>query len=247
MKLTLPPTKNFKKDIEIICQSIKSENNFTISKFCDGELSVILNKPIDNKEFAFDPTNNIDQASRKLLLEAFQYKNSQYYVGITCTKVFGLNTHRQMKMISGQRESQLTWADIWVNSNYSYFTNNILPLFKNRRTILVCNESGNVNNLPFSPEITFRVQNSAMRNNMTTIDKIKNYIVENKVSNYIFLFCCGPFGNILSHKLTEFKQDNTYLDIGSTLNPYLQSEGFSRHYYSGDSFFSRLVGEWDNG
>jgi len=61
----------------------------------------------------------------------------------------------------------------------------------------------------------------------------------------IFLFCCGPFGNILCHRLTEANENNTYLDIGSTLNPFLQSAGFERDYYMGNNYFSNMIGAWD--
>jgi hypothetical protein len=247
MKLTLPPHKNYRKDIEIIKETIESGENITISKFCDGELSIIANKEIDNKEFHFDPTSIKDQESRRELIDAFQYKHNQYFVGITCVNVFGINTHRQMKMISGQPESNLTWADIWVNSNYPYFTKNILPIFSQRKTILVCNDRGNIENLPFKPHKVFKVGNSAFTKNKETLQYIKDYMEEDNIIDSIFLFCCGPFGNIIAHRLTEHNDKNTYLDIGSTLNPYLKSEGFKRDYYIGNNFFSNLEGEWDNG
>ena len=60
----------------------------------------------------------------------------------------------------------------------------------------------------------------------------------------VFLFCCGPFGNILCHELTEYEPNNTYLDIGSTLNPYLKSAGFERFYYMGDNVFSKMECVW---
>lgn len=247
MNLTTPPNKDYRKDIEIIKSSIEKEENITISKFCDGELSIIANKEIDNKEFHFDPTNIEDQESRHALIDAFQYKHKQYFVGITCVKVFGISTHRQMKTICGQNEQQLTWADIWVNSNYPYFRNNILPLFNKRNTILFCNEKGKVENLPFKPTKVFKVGNSALKNNVKIVQEAKEYIDNNSVNNSIFLFCCGPLGNVLAHRLTEHNSNNTYLDIGSTLNPFLKSEGFKRDYYTWNNFFSSLVGEWDNG
>ena len=246
MKLTLPPHKDFKEDIRIIKKSLEDNEYITISKFCDGELAVILNRRINNKEFWFDPSDQTDQQARSLLISSFKYRNPRYYVGITCTNVFGLQTHNLMKLISGQPESNLTWADIWVNSNYQYYVDNIIPIFNKHRVILVCNENGKVDNLPFTPEKIFTVQNNACKYNLTTIEAIKGFISDNDINNRIFLFCCGPFGNILAHRLTEFRDNNTYLDIGSTLNPYLQSEGFKRDYYTGNNAFANMIGGWDN-
>jgi hypothetical protein len=248
MKFTTPPNKDYKSDIQILHQAIANKENVTFSKFCDGEWAVICNQPINNKEFWFDPNRKIDQFKRKSLIDAFKYKNDRYFVGITCVKVFGLQTHRMMKQLSEQDEDHLTWADIWVNSNYKYYVDNIVPIFNERPVVLFCNERGNVENLPFKPYMVFPVQNNAWEYNWGVINNAK--IVISKLSsqglnNMIFLFCCGPFGNILCHQLTEHEPNNTYLDIGSTLNPYLGSAGFERDYYMGQNYFSNMVGSWD--
>lgn len=243
MKFTTPPDKNYREDIKVLENALKNNENISFSKFCDGEWAVICNQKINNKEFWFDPSNEQDQLKRKALIDAFQYKNERYFVGITCTNVFGLDTHRQMKKISGQDENNLTWADIWVNSNYEYYLTNIVPLYKKKPVILFCNTKGIIENLPFVPYMVFKVEHNAWEYNWDMINTYKT--AAGMISNAIFLFCCGPFGNILCHQLTEHNPKNTYLDIGSTLNPFLQSAGFERQYYMGYNYFSNMVGAWD--
>jgi hypothetical protein len=245
MKFTIPPNKSFKQDIKILEQAIKNEENISFSKFCDGEWAVMLDQSLDNKEFQFNPNNQNDQAKRLALIEAFQYKNPRYFVGITCVNVFGLQTHLEMKYLSGQSEDQLTWADIWVNSNYRYYVDNIIPLYSTKPVILVCNEKAKIENLPFKPYITVFVKNNAWKENWNLVEELTYLIREKAIKDSIFLFCCGPFGNILCHKLTEASENNTYLDIGSTLNPFLQSAGFEREYYLGNNYFSNMIGAWD--
>jgi hypothetical protein len=248
MKFTTPPNKSYIEDIGILRDAIKSGENISFSKFCDGEWAVLCNQKINNKEFWFDPDKKLDQLKRKSLMDAFQYKNDRYFVGITCVRVFGLHTHKLMKEVSGQNEEHLTWADIWVNSNYRYFTENILPLFSKRPVLLFCNENGNVDNLPFTPYMILPVKHNAWEYNWNFVEESKQIISKLKqqgMNNMLVLFCCGPFGNILCHQLTEHEPDNTYLDIGSTLNPYLKSAGFERDYYMGENYFSNMVGAWD--
>lgn len=244
MKLTTPPNKDYKKDLVLLKEAIENKEHISFSKFCDGEWAVLCNKQINNKEFWFDPNNKDDQNKRQALLDAFRYKNDRYFVGITCVNVFGLQTHIAMKQLCGQKEENLTWADIWVNSNYEYYVNNILPLFNERRVVLFCNKDGKINKLPFTPYVTFPIQNNAWEYNWNLIEEAKFLISTEKLTNMVFLFCCGPFGNILCHQLTEHEPNNTYLDIGSTLNPYLQSAGFERDYYMSDKYFSNMVGAW---
>ncbi len=244
MIFTTPPNKDYRKDVEILKEEIQSQRNFTFSKFCDGEWMVMSNQQINNKEFWFDPKNPTDQTLRNALINSFQFLHPQYYIGIASPNVFGVDMHRTMKRVSTQSEDHLTWADIWVNSNYKYYLDNIVPLFQERDVILVCQETGNTDNLPFKPSHVFRIGNNAWKTNYSLVQEMKLFIDQEGVRDNIFLFCCGPFGNILCHQLTEHNKDNTYLDIGSTLNPWLKSAGFERDYYMGDNIFSQLKGTW---
>ena len=80
MKFTTHPNKDYREDIKILDYALKSKDNISFSKFCDGEWSVICNQPINNKEFWFDPNNEQDQSKRQELIKAFQYKNPRYFV-----------------------------------------------------------------------------------------------------------------------------------------------------------------------
>lgn len=61
-----------------------------------------------------------------------------------------------------------------------------------------------------------------------------------QTENELYLLCAGPFGNILSHNLWSNNKNNTYLDIGSTLNPYLETEGFKRGYLYGSDDVNKV-------
>lgn len=245
MKFTTPPNKNFRQDLQVIERALKNKENISFSKFCDGEFAVICNHPINNKEFWFDPSKPEDQIKRSALIDAFQYKNSRYFVGITCTNVFGINIHRQMTQLSNQDQDHLTWADIWVNSNYKYYLSNILPLYKQRHVIIFCNENAQIERLPFRPYMFIPVKNNAWEYNWNLINDAKKIMSSIPYKNMLVLFCCGPFGNILCHELTKFDDQHTYLDIGSTLNPFLKSAGFEREYYMSNNYFSNMIGAWD--
>lgn len=245
MKFTTPPNKSYQEDIKILYEALSNKENFSFSKFCDGEWAVIKNQPINNKEFWFDPNNSKDQYKRNNLIDSFQFDHPNYFIGITCVGVFGLDTHQEMKKVCGLQEYKLTWADIWVNSNYPYYIKNILPIYRARQTVLFCNSNSQVCNLPFEPRAIFNVSYNAWEDNWNIIEDAKKYIAQNNIQDHIFLFCCGPFGNILCHQLTQFNDKNTYLDIGSTLNPLLKSAGFERDYYIRNNFFSKLIGVWE--
>lgn len=236
--------KLFKNDIIIFQNKLKNKEHFSFSKYADGEWAVIKNHAINNKEFWFDPNNTKDQIKRNKLIESFQYQNPRYYVGISCPCCQGLETFNEMRQFSQQDENHLTWANIWVNNNYKYFINNIIPLFSERPVILFCNENGKTEDLPFIPYIHVPIKHNAWEYNWNIIEETKMLIDNHGLKNMIFLFCCGPFGNILCHQLTKHEPQNTYLDIGSTLNPWLRSAGFDRFYYMGNNMWSNMECVW---
>ena len=236
--------KSFASDISLFKTKIKNKQNFSFSKYADGEWAVMQNKSINNGEFWFNPDDSEDQKKRQALIDSFQYKHPNYYVGISCPCCQGIDTFNEMYNFSGQDDDHLTWANLWVNSNYSYYVSNILPLYKERPVVLFCNKNANIERLPFRPHIVFPIENNAWAYNWDAISSAKEMISKLTEKNVLFLFCCGPFGNILCHELTKYCDEHTYLDIGSTLNPFLQSAGFERHYYMGNNIFSNLTCSW---
>jgi len=222
--------KTFRSDIEKFKTKIANKENFTFSKFADGEWAVMQNKFLNNNEFQYVNGEEYVKA-RELLIDSFKYQNSNYYVGISCPCCQGV-AFEEMKNFCGQPQERLTWANLWVNSNYQYYLDNIVPLYSAYNIVLVANKNSKLDLLPFKPNIFCPISKNAWVEDISKIDVLKNEISKNNMKGWLFLFCCGPFGNILAHQLTEFNNENTYLDVGSTLNPFLTTEGFRRSYFS---------------
>jgi len=229
--LGIYPKKYFNKDIRVFRKKLKDKEVFTFSKFADGEWLVLEGKRIDNKEFRFvNSLENIE--ARESLENAIRFQHPNYYVGVSCPCCQG-NAFESMVDFSGQPLEKLTWANLWVNSNYKYYKSYVVPLFKQYKTVLVANKDSNIENLPkgLKPEIFCPIEKNAWIDSKECIETLKDAIDKHKMKGWLFLFCAGPFGNILAHQLTEYCDKNTYLDIGSTLNPFLGTEGFRRSYF----------------
>jgi hypothetical protein len=232
--------KNFRNDLNTIIEKLKTKEPFAFSKYADGELSVLVNKPINNGEFWFNPET--DQSSRENLINSFRYKNESYFVGISCPCCIGGSpVHNWMKKNSGQDEEHLTWANIFVNSNHPYYVENMIPEYKNYEVVVVSNSSSNIDALPFDVKKHFSIGKNAWTEDYSLVQEIKNYIDENDINGNLFLFCAGPFGNILTHQLFEHNSQNTYIDIGSTLNVMLLGEaGKNRSYLRGGASLNKV-------
>lgn len=215
--------KTFKGELGKIYQMLASGKKFSFSKYADGEWSIMKGKRLNNKEFSY---NFWDRFYRKKLIESFKFKDDGYYVGISCYCCQG-DSYYKMKELSGQDEEHLTFANIFVNSNYEFYKENFIKEYKKADIILIANKNSKIENLPFKLFSFYPVGFSAWKKNYELIEKIK----KENYSDKLFLFACGPFGNLLAHQLWAHNKENVYLDIGSTLNPWLESEGFKRDYY----------------
>lgn len=229
--------KDFKEEIILLFDRLKSKKYFSFSKYADGEWFMMRDIPVNNDEFNY--TKN-DQFYKDKLIESFKFKDGDYYVGVSCPCCQG-NEHQNMLEFSEQKNENLTFANIFVNANYAFYRDNFIEEYKNWDIHLVANKNAKIMDLPFKIEKFYPVENTAWKENYSLIDEIKKENYEGK----LFLFACGPFGNMLSHQLWESNKNNTYLDIGSTLNPWLQSEGFKREYYNNiNSLFSNRTCIW---
>jgi hypothetical protein len=228
--------KDFSQEIIKLYDRFLTGTPFSFSKYADGEWAMIQGKPIDNGEFNY---TSEDEFFRSKLIESFCYRDERYYVGVSCPCCQGNEAYR-MREFSGQDDNHLTFANIFVNNNHKFFVSHFIPEFQKRKIHLVANKKANIQALPFEVEAFYPVENTAWKYNYLLIEDILDQDWKDK----LFLFACGPFGNMLAHQLWQNNKENTYLDIGSTLNLWLGSAGFHRCYLSEGSSHSNLVCTW---
>ena len=231
--------KDFKEDFKKFETKIKNHEPFAISRNNDGEMIILFNEFIDlrkklNGEFIYDPKQEQHAFYREKLMESAQHKADNYYVGIACRCCVGNEKHERLKALTGLDDEHLTWGNIFVNGNYPLYVERIIPLFSEYNVVMVVNEKAITYDLPFRDKIvkTFTVCTNAWMENYGLVDEMKTYIDENNIENHLFLFCAGPFTNILILECFKTSPHNTYLDTGSTLDDYMHL-GKTRGYLAG--------------
>jgi len=234
--------KTFKGDFDYFLNKVKNNEHFSLSRWGDGELMILENKFIDiiskgDGEFKHDPNSKSHLAMRDILMKSYTHKDDNYYIGIACHCCVGREKFEYMKNLSNQNENNLTWANIFVNSNYKYFLDEFLPTLKNKKTILVANQVGykNYKSLPFNVDKYIPIEADAWVKNYNISDFLKNEITNNNMKDYIFLFAAGPFANILTYELWVHDKNNTYIDIGSTLDKMLGLQVTRRYLRGADT------------
>jgi len=232
--------KNFYQDFLNFNNLIKNRQPFAVSRCNDGEMDIMLSKVIidrtmmDVPEYYYNYFITEHDFYREKLIESSQYKADNYYVGIACKCCFDKEKCSNLKILTGQDDEHLTWGNVFANTNYPHFLNKMMPEFNNFDVVLIVNKKSIIDKLPFKNKIvkTFYVGTNAWIEDYDLVDVMKNYIIENKVENQMFLFCAGPFSNILIYECFKTSPNNTYIDIGSGLDPLL-GLGNTRGYLMG--------------
>ena len=229
--------KSFKQHIQNFKQKLLDREPFAFARYSDGELFILQNKELklDNgliqvgnninhgfykaQDFKhFDPIKHED--FRHKLLEAFEYKQTNYYKGISCRCCVGDEAFNEQINIHGGDDEFLSWANLFVNSNYPIFINEILPVIQTYDTIMICHHDANLDKLEFVTK-DFRVGYNAMINDYNKIQDIKNWIDQENITGKLFLFSASTFSNLAIYELFKHNPNNTYLDIGRCLTQFM--------------------------
>ena len=263
-------SKDFHKQFDNLLNMIKSGTNFAFSRFSDGELFIMQNKVLilakdhyvtgdvkgrnvytEEEQKEFNPEEH--QVYREKLIECFKHCQDNYYKGIctaTDAHVGRESFEYQIELHGGDHES-LTFSNLLINANYRRFIEEMVPLFVDREIIYVVNKLANTSRLPFDVKKTFEIGSNCMINDYNVAEEIKNYITENNIENHIILCSAASLSNFIIYECFKDNPNNTFLDIGSCLNPLLELEGWKHtrgyltHYWlNSGSPFGTQVDVW---
>jgi hypothetical protein len=249
------PHKDFEDDFYKLLDLLIKKVPFAFNRFSDGELFIFQNKELklgdnlikvgekawsgpykkeDHKHF--EPSKHSFYRDR--LFEAFLHRQNFYFKGISCACCVGQeNLDWQLEQLQESKsDPHLTWANLLVNGNYSKFVNEMFPHFASYKTIFICHESADLSALPFLVK-DFRVGYNAMINDYEKIDQIKRWVAENDIIGHLFLFSASSFSKMAIHQLYKDFPQNTYIDIGTTINSFI---GMSvERQYLGDYWYEK--------
>mgnify|MGYP003138911516 FL=1 len=262
--------KNFKLAFDHVIKKIQSKENFAFTRFSDGELFILQDKTLiladnhyvtgevtgpnrytkeEHKEFYPDK----HQFYREKLIECYRHNQDGYYKGI-CTSTdghVGKENFDWMIDFHGGDHENLTFANLLINANYKRFVEELIPLLQNREVIYVVNELADTSRLPFEISKEFIIGSNCMINNYDTSESVRKYIEDNNITDAIILCSAASLSNFIIYDCFKDNPNNTFLDIGSCLNPLLSLEGwkYTRGYLTGywlnsSSPFAKQVDIW---
>ena len=118
-------------------------------------------------------------------------------------------------------DENLTSTNLLVNSNYPLFVQNFIPILRQKKIVLICSENAKPEETGFDIVKDFRVGKNCIINDHHLAGEIYEWISTNNIQDHVFLFSASSLSEVLIHKLFKESKNNTYIDIGTTLHPYM--------------------------
>tara|TARA_R100001079_G_scaffold105444_2_gene72776 strand:- start:69 stop:845 length:777 start_codon:yes stop_codon:yes gene_type:complete len=230
----------FEEDFFKLLKKIKQNENFAYTRFSDGEICIMQDKELKlaNNHVVMGETHyNFGYSSedhkhynpkehgflKDILIKAYKYKKKNYFVGGICegctcaSKEFAPWMHD----LYGDVDKNLTSANLLVNSNYAMFVGSFVPELKKKKVVFICSENAVLDNSGFNIVKDFRVGKNCIVNDHHLIEEIKDWIDGGDIKNHVFLFSASSLSEVLIYELYKHSEKNTYIDIGTTLHPYI--------------------------
>ena len=99
--------------------------------------------------------------------------------------------------------------------------NKSLSRLKKEKLVFICSENADLDKSEFGVVKDFRVGKNCIVNDHHLIVDIKKWMDDNNVEDHVFLFSASSLSEVLIYELYKHNDKNTYIDVGTTLHPYL--------------------------
>ena len=239
--------QDHRKDFYEAMDNIKKLDSFAVSRYADGEASVLRDITVGNKDgWLYKQGKNL--IFRSDLRKSLSCKDKNFIYGISSRNADEKN-YLFLKKFIQQDLSHITFSDIWVNANYDLFNELFLP---------TVNQTQKAVTMITNPKATFTALKQLVDikevipikgNCVIFWEKNREYLkalLDLKASlceKEIFLVAAGPLANIIIYEMWRINPNNIYLDIGSTLDPIMFNR-LSRNYHKPDHPHRKFVDKW---
>ena len=235
--------EKFHKDFEYFWGLISEGKNFAFTRYADGEVMLMNGVPVKEGTQAF----NIDKWSApvgvtkvgKELKESLNHTENNYYYAIS-SKTDNISDYSFLRNNIKQNDEKITFVNLWINANYNKSIERYNSL--KRSVTLICNYKAKKENFPFEVNRIIPFPNNCVEYWETSGDNFIEMLlaeVGNK-QNELFFISCGPISEIIIDKLYRNNPNNTYIDVGSSIDEFVHGYK-TRPYMDNNTIYSKMI------
>lgn len=232
--------------INLIHEYIRLNKQFIFIRFSDGEIDILRNRKLIIKdgnlherglEYNFNYPKwdektfipNLHQDFRKDLLESALFRADNYFKGIPTAHNKAIIDREFMLRLNGGFHKNMTFSDLFLNSNFGLFREKTINLFKKKKVCLISNWRSE---LPIGFDIIKQIK--LVDNFIPNYREILNEImiqIEALPENTLILCSASSLTNILGFKTYKLRKDLSLFDIGTSMNDLLGIPMVDREYH----------------
>jgi len=230
-------TGNMSEHLEQVIEKMNKKEPFGVIRPSDGEFLILENKTF-NAQAGDDWTNTADGILREHIKNSINKYKDNLFIGIPCNTCGHTPANMYDDYIDkyGVPKSQLTYANIFCNSNWPTF----IQFLKSYSDGFYLITTG-TRDCDFPIKERYIIDKYLVNNWnevwQTETDKVLNYIHDKQ--NELICFASGPMTKLWIPLCMEQNPNNTYLDIGSALDYFTKGPENARPYTDPNSQYSR--------
>lgn len=233
----------FFRDFEYFWNLITIESNFTFARYADGEVMLMKGVGVFENTQAYSvdnwkAPNELTKVGTQLL-ETLNHTEENYFYAISGKND---NIHDYQFLIDNIKHGRdnLTFVNLWINANYRNMMKRYSAL--KRSVILICNEKANFKNFPFNVTHITPFPNDCITFWETNSEEYIQRLIKDygEINNQLFFISCGPISEIIIHRLYENNPNNTYVDVGSSIDEFVHCKQ-TRPYMNPTSQYSKFI------
>lgn len=228
----------FKEDFDYFVKRIFVDKTPTaFSRYADGEHLIIQGSSvgIGTQATDIDKWTSFGKNLFSVDLEnTLHNKDKDYFYAISCSCCDSRGSSYYNSVVCDNK----TFANLWINSNFSSFKEVIKNI--NEEVVMIANAEGRDKEYPFVVKKYFPIQNDIVnyyiQNKDAIISQLKSFC---DFSNTLVFVSAGPFSEIVIDTLWKYNNTNRYIDIGSSLSDIIH--GKIVRPYMVDDYYSKKV------
>lgn len=240
--------KNFIQEFDKYKNKILSKENFAYARYADGEVKLMNGMSVGHNTQAYQADGwSCESKMYKLgenLLQSLNHVESNYYYAITSPNQSMFDYVFLMDRIK-QLDSNITFADLWINGNYQRFKNFLLHELKESVVLVASKDGLHRNTYPLVTKEFYPIPNDCvnfyeLNHDTFTKDMIN---LSAKYENTLFFISAGPLSEVIIHDMYESNPNNRYIDVGSAVDEIVHGVK-TRPYMVEETIYSRDIVQW---
>lgn len=233
--------EKFITDFEKYTNLILSDESFAYARYADGEVMLMQGRGVGQSTQAF----NVDRWSSPdkqtvvgaKLLESLSHKEANYHYAISSHSD---NIADCEYLLSKIENPNITFANLWINQNYSkmkaFYESLSKPVY------VICNQLARKAYFPFQVLELFPFPDDCVNywemEGDFYIEQLLDYSTQ--VDGQTFFVSAGPVSEILIHEMYQTNPNNQYVDVGSSLDEFIYGRK-TRPYMDPNSFYAQQI------